>query len=249
MLWLKHIYAWLVYRIGDIHTTSRCPWVSWQVPHHLVDYDEILAALPLIRYGDIGLHRDRGYLSNAFIPGFMKHAWIHVWDGVDRPQIVEAISDGVIKRSAIAPMYSDYAIILSPHGITDAERGGACLKAERVVGTGYDPFFEFDIEEELQFYTGGDRDGAARDVEERNRNAYRYTFSCTEVVGYAWWHKREELRITRKKRLGKQVILADDFLNPSWHIKWASQSVTVDAARSLGLHEQGLAMLEDYLGR
>ncbi len=206
-----------------------------------------MQALPLIQYGDVGLHRDAGYLSNAFIPGFMKHGWIHIWDMPSRPRIVEAISDGVVESNAIKPMFSDYTIILSPKGVSDAERKGACLKAERVVGVGYDPFFNFDIEEELAFYTGSDLEGARQEKENWLKNAYTYTFSCTEVVSYAWWHKREELKIKRTRRFGRETITADDFMNDAWRIKWLSASVTPEAARKMGLHDEGGRMIERFI--
>ena len=246
MSWLKKFYAKLTYLVGDTHVTSRFPWVSWSHKRHLVDYDELLEALPLVQFGDVGLHRDAGYLSNAFIPGFMKHAWIHVQDDPQRPQVVEAVSEGVLLRNAIVPLFSDYSMILSPLNVSDAERKGACLKARRVVGVDYDPFFDFNIEDELKFYTGKDTAAAQADAKSRERNVYSYSFSCTEVVSYAWWHKREELRIFRKRHMGKDIILADDFINGDWKIKWLSQSVTVDAAHRLGLQEEGVEMIRAY---
>ena len=43
------------------------------------------------------------------------------------------------------------------------------------------------------------------------------------------------------------VILADDFINHDWEIVWLSNSITVDIAKKLGLHEEGLSMIENYL--
>src|SRR3990172_2102065 len=117
----------LVFLAGDIRSLSHWPFATWAKDEHLVRYEEILEALPLIRYGDVGLHRDRGYLSNLAIPGFMKHAWIHVQD--DQPkqtaeeklryflgghEIVEAVSEGVLCRSPLYAMRSDYVIIIGP---------------------------------------------------------------------------------------------------------------------------------------
>ena len=81
------------------------------------------------------------------------------------------------------------------------------------------------------------------------KNAYNYTFSCTEIVSYAWWHKREELKIKRTKRLWRDTILADDFLNDAWEIKWLSRSVTPESARKLGLHEEGIRMIEQFIAK
>ena len=71
-------------------------------------------------------------------------------------------------------------------------------------------------------------------------------FTCTELVAYAWWHLREQLGIQRTERYGKQVILADSFINKNWRIRWASESVTVDVAASMGLHEEGVEMVREW---
>jgi len=63
------------------------------------------------------------------------------------------------------------------------------------------------------------------------------------------WHKREELCLYRTERRGKNVIVADDFLNNDWYIKWLSKSVTLDAAEKYGLHEESLSMIEKHLAK
>ena len=232
---------------GDVHTLNAFPWFSWSSKEHRVKFDELLEALPLIRFGDIGLHRDIGYLSNLAIPGFMKHAWLFTEDG-RKPQIVEAISEGVVKRNALYPMFSDYTIVLSPKRVTGEDRKGACLKANRIVGVRYDHNFDFDIEDELHYYNGSDKDSAVCDLQDASRNLakFDYGFSCTEVVSFAWWHCREQLRIYRDRHLGNSVVLADGFLHDSWEIRWASESVTLDVAAKLGLHEEGIEMIRRF---
>jgi hypothetical protein len=250
MVVFDKVYRGLLNWGGDIKKINCFPYVTWATHSCLTDFDEILEALSLIKYGDIGLHRDVGYLSNSIIPGFMKHAWIHVQGGLEKPRIVEAVSEGVLLRNAIHPLLSDYSIILSPKGVSDEERKGACLKAESVVGAQYDVNFKFDIEEELKFYTGTHLASAATDlvVTESNLQKYMPTFSCTEVVGYSWWHKREELDIYRTDFKRKSIIKPDSYLNNEWEIKWASKSVTLDIAKKYNLYEEGLVMLEKYLG-
>ena len=245
----EELYRKLIFFFGDIRHLHAFPYVTWSIHKHNVDYDEALEALPLITYGDVGIHRDSGYLSNLAIPGFMKHAWIHVEDDVSKPQITEAISEGVILRNAIYPIFSDFTIILSPKSVSEKERKGACKKAKHVIGEKYDVNFKFDIEKELHYYTGRDTMKAKRDLIESQRYIREYdgAFSCTELVSYAWWHKREQLRLYRKKRRGKSVIIADDFLNNRWEIKWLSKSVTLAMAKKYGLHEEGLNMIEKYL--
>ena len=275
-IWRKGVFL-----AGDIRRLSHWPFLTWAKDEHKVSYEEALGALPLIRYGDVGLHRDRGYLSNLAIPGFMKHAWIHVLDAnVDRNlygpvdeyyQIVEAISEGVVCRSPLYAMRSDYVIVLEPKSIgryfvsstmpeiadrmsserADEFRKGACLKARRMVGMPYDHRFEFNIDEELKYYqTTGDRMSSfPRNYLQAAANQFRrydIAFTCTELVAYAWWHLREQLGIERRTKYGKRVILADDFINENWRIRWASESVTVDVAASMGLHEEGIEMVRGF---
>ena len=249
MSYFSNTWRSIVFWGGDVKKINAFPYVTWAEKKHLVNYDEILATLPLIKYGDVGLHRECDYLSNIVIPGFMKHAWIHVEDGIKKPTIVEAVSEGVISRSALYPMLSDYTIILTPKNATENDRKGACLKARQLCGHGYDVNFEFDIEKELQFYHCGFRKDAIADLKEEAKGLKKYvpTFSCTETVGYAWWHRRESLRLYRKEVKNKSVLLADMFLNGGWDIKWMSKSVTLDAAKSFGLHEEGLCMIEEFL--
>jgi hypothetical protein len=246
---LQAIWRKIVFFVGDVHHVPTFPWVSWGIKKHNMGYDEILEALPIIQYGDIGLHRDNGFLSNIAIPGFMKHGWIYVQDGLEKPSIVEAISQGVIERNSIYPTYSDYTIIVRPLHVSEEERKGACRKAEAIVGEQYDVNFAFDIEKELTYYQGLKVDDASQDLLEAQVGLREYSpaFSCTEVCSYAWWHKRELLRLYRSERRGKHCIIADDFLNGSWEIVWMSQSVTLDSAKKLGLHEEGLSMVAAYL--
>jgi hypothetical protein len=75
---------------------------------------------------------------------------------------------------------------------------------------------------------------------------YEPAFTCTEVAAYSWWHKREDLRLYRTKRLGKSVILADTFLNNGWEIVWMSKSVTPETAEKYGVTEEGWLMIEKY---
>jgi len=243
-------YRKAVFFVGDVRRLSHFPWFTWSVREHQVDFGEVLEALPVIQYGDVGLHRDSGYLSNLAIPGFMKHAWLHTDDGIENPLIVEAISDGVVYRNAIYPMYSDYTIILRPKGVGYKERRGACRKAKSIVGTRYDYKFEFNIEEELRHYQGTNPDSAMCDLYSASKymSDYDHAFSCTEVVGYSWWHMREQLRIYRERSRGKDVILADSFLNGGFDIVWASNSVTVDIAAEMNLHEEGIEMIRKFIG-
>jgi len=247
----QELWRRLIFFSGDVRALHAFPYVTWSVHHHQIDYDEVMDVLPLIQYGDVGVHRDWGYLSNVGIPGFMKHAWLHVQDGVTRAAIVEAISEGVVQRNAMYAMFSDYSMLLSPKDVSDEERKGACKKVQGIVGAHYDAAFKFNIEEELKFYAGKEQDDAVKQLDEGQQyiRKYDYSFSCTEAVSYAWWHKREDLRLYRQEVRGRSVILADHFINRGWDIKWMSKSVTTDIAKKYGLGEEGLSMMEEYRAR
>lgn len=231
--------AWrkIVYWVGDIRRISHFPFITWHVHEHLISYEETLQALEHIKPGDIGIHRDRGYLSNVAIPGFMKHGWIHL----SSDTIVEAVSEGVVKRSSIYPIHSDYTIILRPKKYTPDDVDKALNKANTIVGQQYDVDFCFDIEKEVQMFGG-------KEIEAARENIAKWDggFSCTEVVAFSYFHLREQLHLYRKERRGKMVITADDFLNNCFEIVWCSKSVTSEVAKSLGLHEEGVDMIKRY---
>lgn len=267
MSWIKRVMhgCWrsLVFWGGDIRRLHSFPWITWDVHQHRIEYEEVLAALPLIRAGDVGLHRDEGYLSNFAIPGFMKHAWIHVdspkfGTGINQEpvpdvtdmKIVEAVSEGVLRRSALFPIRSDFAIILRPKDVTADEVTEAVNKATGIIGCEYDVKFEFDIEEELKRFNESEQSHQSLRMSlvdfKKGLTHWDGGFCCTEVAAYSWWHKREQLRLFRKERRGKMVIAADDFINGGFEIVWASDSCTPEAAVKMGLGEEGVEMLKAY---
>lgn len=255
MTWISRLKKKVVFWAGDTHLLHKFPWLSWSIHRYNVDLGEISECMSEIRHGDIGLHRDWGYMSNLFIPGFMKHGWIHVEDNEKQnPMIVEAISEGVVCRSSYYPMYSDYTIILSPKNVTEAERRGACKKAKSIVGVEYDYDFKFNIEHELDHYSGENKVEAKEDLKIANKaltTGYDTKFSCTEVCAYSWWHMREQLGIKRKPYkplIGRTmpIITADDFIHESWEIKWMSSSITADSAKKLKLHDEGIEMIANF---
>lgn len=258
----------LVFFLGDVRRIQHFPWVTWDVSQHLMSFEESLEGIKTTRPGDVGLHFDVGYLSNLAIPGFFKHAWIHITDGEDiqKAIVVEAISEGVVKRHALYPMRSDYAIILRPpqDAVNQQDIDLAVKYANRLIGCKYDSSFKFDMEE--TFINLGNINGT-KTMNTTDRNAYVEqltaekrreireatmdeldltedeinnlveskdnldtsfgSFSCTEVVSFAWWHRRRELKIGRKKYAGRDIIAADDLLN-GFDIVWKSKHVTAD---------------------
>jgi len=270
---LHRIKEKVVFFLGDIRRLRTFPWVTWANEDKRISFEEAMEGVRIAQPGDIGIHLDEGFLSNFAIPGFFKHAWIHV-----APEtVVEAVSEGVIRRHALYPIHSDFTIILRPPAgtVTPKDVELAVKYAERIVGCEYDADFSFDIEEEYANleHLDGPKFGvrckvvtlgntttatASFNVDEGRRMAIRAAmmdnlrisreeitnlqdsaenlkqsfgaFSCTETVSFAWWHRRKELKIGRKKYAGKEIIAADDFLN-GFDIAWKSKSVTTDAVR------------------
>lgn len=237
----------LVFFFGKIRSLNHFPWVTWAEIDYSISYDEIMNITDKIQFGDVGLHRHDHYLQNIAISGFMIHAWIHTEDGFTG-KIVEAVSEGVLHRNYLYGMHSDFTVILRPKNVTENERKGACLKAKQIVGSKYDPDFKFDIEKEIEYWSGKDKEDAVAHLREGQEYMQHFepAFTCTEVAAYSWWHRREDLRLYRTERLGKTVILADTFLNNSWEIVWMSNSVTPEVAKDLGLGEEGVLMIKKY---
>jgi hypothetical protein len=248
---LEAIKRAIVFGVGDLRRTHGFPWFTTE-DYETKGIDRALTASDAADFGDIGLSRFEGHLSNLFIPGFMKHAFIFTEDKFykDYPSIVEATKKGVQKKLAAVPLMADYCVILSPKNVTEEDRKGACVKAESLIGEDYDSSFSFDIEKEMQFYDNrfGDAAHATTELKQGEQHFQQYdpAFSCTEVVAYSWWHKRAQLNLFRKEHMGKAAIVADDFFNNDWSIKYLHPSVTVEAAMKHGLHEQGVWMIEQY---
>jgi hypothetical protein len=195
---------------------------------------EVLRASGACRPGDIGIHRDAGYLSNLSIPGAFKHAWICV-DGDD---IVEAVSEGVIRRHNTYPLMTDYGMILRPIGVSGEDCYEAATRANNLVGCEYDANFKFDF--------AGDDEKYAANI---SSGKFHGAFSCTETVAFSWYHQRGKLGIFRSMHAGREAIIADDYLRMNFEIVWASPSVTVEWAEKAGLHEQGRVKIREYWER
>ncbi len=227
--------AKLFFWLGDVRRLHAFPWITW-APHHCtsIDMRDVLAASGMCRPGDIGIHRDSGYLSNVSIPGAFKHAWICV----DDEDIVEAISDGVVRRHNTYPLLSDYAMLLRPIGVSGAECFEAITRANHLVGCEYDANFLFD-------FAGDDANYAAN----ISSGKFHGAFSCTETVAFSWYHQKNKLGIFRTMHAGREAIIADDYLRMNFEIVWASPSVTVEWAERTGLHEEGRAKIREYWER
>jgi hypothetical protein len=236
-IWYK-MKAAIVFWLGDIRRLNKFPWATWASKYHRLTYKQMREAALICRPGDVGLHRDEGFLSNVAIPGAFKHAWIVV----ENEDCVEAVSEGVIKRDCMAPLITDYAIILRPIGTNKAEVNRAVRRANGIVGSSYDVNFNFNFEE---------TDSNLKEKERsftRNLDAGKFhaAFSCTETVGYSWYHCSDKLRLFRSHHAGREAIIADDFLKMNFGIVWVSPSVTMEWLKESGMHEEGRKKIEDF---
>lgn len=246
--------ARLFFWLGDIRRIGSFPWVTWSANCHEMTLRDTRDASATCRPGDIGLHKDNGFLSNVAIPGAFKHAWICV----DDHMCVEAVSEGVLKRDDMVPLVSDYAIILRPKGVSEWEVREAVGRANAIVGHEYDANFDFDLKETDEALFG--RRTIGRTVERAMNDAmnnrrlishltsgkYHFAFSCTEVASFCWYRSREKLGIFRSQHAGRQSIIADDFLRMAFDVVYASPSVTEEWAARNGLHEEGRFRISEY---
>lgn len=233
--------AKIVFWAGNVRLQDAIPYFSWSTHDpqmtHKLDLKEARTAK--CRAGDIGLHRDSGYLSNVAIPGTFKHAWIHVGDR----EIVEAVSQGVLKRDELYPLLTDYAVILRPNGLSWQEIDEATTRAKSIVGCKYDANFKFDFEEASAGLKDQESEKYCRNIK---CEKYHAAFSCTETVGYAFFPFKKKLNLFRSMHAGREAIIADDYLKMNFDIVWLSPSVTVKWAEENGLHEQGRQKIADY---
>lgn len=227
--------AKLFFWLGDIRRLNSFPWVTWATHDHKIDFKDARHGSQVSRAGDVGLHRDEGYLSNLGIPGAFKHAWITV----DNNDCVEAVSEGVVRRDELYPLISDYAILLRPIGINKEEINTAVSRANSLVGCEYDANFNFDFEK-------ADED-MPKFTKNLNSGDFHHAFSCTETAAFAWYHCKKKLGIFRSTYAGREAIAADDFLKMNYGIIWMSPSVTVEWAAKMGMHEEGRQKIKDFL--
>jgi len=230
---IKNIKRDLIFLAGDIRK-EKCPLgFAWGKYPHLIDYDEAMQSLAFSSIGFIGLHRNIGDLSNIAINGFMKHAWLYTGDG-----IVEAVSEGVLNRSSLHGIMSDYAVILKP-SVEYQVRKEAADRAFEMVGCPYDVTFSFDLEIEEELFK--DKTTAVS-----NMQNYGLGVSCSEMVALCYVGHRRELGMFRTDLGKRHVILPDAFMSTHFEVVWASKHTTPENADKLGLHEEGCTLLKEY---
>lgn len=226
---LYRLFRWIVFKVGD---TKWLGWryfpfiITWHVDTHKIEYNEIMFdAVPDLKPGDIVLHRDEGFLSNWFIGGSMIHAGIYVGD----MQLVEAVSDGVVKQNAIHILHSDMACILRPN-LPDSAKDEAVDWAERIIKFDYDVLFDFNGEE------------ARCLIEKHGTGAKKMgvKFCCTEVPYFCYLKYVDDLKIKRRRNInfltkalsliglhpGQVIVDADMYGAADCEMIWCSRYMT-----------------------
>jgi len=232
-IWRK-LWRNCIFFVGDIRREHCLGGLAWGRFHHYIDYAEAQYGNTFAKPGYIGLHRNRGDASNSAITGFMKHAWI--W--INTNEIVESVSEGVVKRHPFHALMSDYVVILKPIVSINA-RQTAVQRALLMEGAPYDDTFTFDLEKENEIFK--DKETALANMRE-----YGLGITCSEGCALAYVGYRHELGLYRTKLGKRQVILPDAFLSTHFEVVWASKETTPENAKLLGLQEEGKIMLQLY---
>jgi hypothetical protein len=260
----------LAFWAGDICVLRHFPWITWDKHGCRVSEEEWMDAMAELRSGDIVLTTHERYpLSNLAIPGCFKHAGLIVegpmlaggLPDIRSARVVEAVSEGVQDWSPMR-MRADRMIVLRPKDMTEDDVRRAKTRAVRIVGCNYDASFKFNMEQELAWLGCAPdavfkarelaREGVTTDaikefaIAVHNIEAAHFdmAFSCTEVVALAWWHKREELRLFRRRSRGRNVIVADQLVNNGSVVVWTN--VASAEGERFGLHEEGVELLKHY---
>lgn len=239
----------LVFLLGDLRWLglNKFPFcLGWYSYQDEIDLNEVIEeAIPLLEPGDIILHRDDGFVSNLFIGGAMIHAGLYIGDG----QVVEAISEGVVRRNCAHILYSDKACILRPK--IDQDKILLAIEwAKKIIGFGYDYLFYFNGEESRKLIL---KDG----INARNDGV---RFCCTEVPYFCYLDYLPELGIFRKTneniatkllslfgmRAGTAVIDADMYVSSNMELVWCSRSLTENWCQKMGCSEEFIYKIKTW---
>jgi hypothetical protein len=234
---LDDIKKKLIFLAGDIRREKCIGGFAWGKYEHFLDYDESMFSILYANEGYIGLHRNRGDLSNVGVPGFMKHAWIYTGGNY----IVEAVSEGVLKRNHLHASHgTDYLLILEPI-ISREVQQEAAKKALYLseLNLPYDDHFKFNLEINDSLF-------ADKDIAQENMKTFDIGMTCSEVSSVCYVGHRRELGIFRTKLGKREVVLPDAFISTHFKIRFASKYTTPEVAKSFDLGEEGCTMIEEY---
>lgn len=246
---IYRIFQWIVFKVGDLRWLGlkHFPFVmTWSVTEYKIDINEVMNdAFPLLEPGDIILHRSDGYVSNCLLGNGMIHAGLYMGDG----QVVEAVSDGVVRRHVGHILYSDRACILRPR-VSDSVKKVAIGWADRIVGFPYDCLFDFNEEKERKL------------VDQKGKGAIGdgVKFCCTEIPYFCYLDYADPLGIKRRKNVsfltwlvslfglnaGTYVVDADMYVRANFDVVWCSKEMTAEWCEKMKLGDEYCAKIFSY---
>lgn len=139
----------------------------------------------MIKPGDIILRRYEGYLSSYMIPGFWNHAGLYIGDDGENPEQVIHAISEGVIQEDILNFMRTDHMLVLR--LASDEKGTAAKNAVARAKSIVGKPYDFGF-----------------DFKDTNR------FSCTELVAYCYPGV-----VKGRKKLGKEVIVADDFYNCS----------------------------------
>jgi hypothetical protein len=260
----------MVFWVGDTRWISSFPYFSWDREEPYVDLNEVDYAKTFLQKGDIILHREKKCWSNAAITGTMIHAGIYVGD----MQVVEAISEGVVKRNAGHILHSDYAIILRPDFDNPVTQQTAINEAvdwaNRIIDFPYDYLFQFNSDKDQKRLK---ERGIIASIS-LSYKIFRITralfniksdkdaikFCCTEIPHFCYYQFLDQLNIHRRKNVtlltrllsffrinvGTMVVDADMYVKGNFKIIWCSKKFTPEWAESMKCEKKYVDKIKKY---
>jgi len=267
---LHNIFRTIVFWVGDTRWTSSFPYFSWEREEPYIDLNEVDHAKTFLQKGDIILHREKKCWSNAAITGTMIHAGIYVGD----MQVIEAISQGVVKRNAGHILHSDYAIIIRPDFDDPTTQQAAINEAidwaNRIVGFPYDYLFQFNSEQDQKRLKERGIIATAsllfrifraiRALFNMKSDKDAMKFCCTEIPHFCYYKFLDKLNVHRRKNVtlftrllsffridvGRMVVDADMYVKGNFTIIWCSKKFIPEWAEKMGCGTKYVEKLKRY---
>lgn len=272
-------FYWLFTNFKEFKNTFPLIF-GWKEKDRKISYNEICKdAIPKLKVGDVILHRDDCIASNLMFGLFSDTAMVHAGiavagDDGKVDQVVEAISEGVVKRHVTSILHSDRACILRPK-FKNKESKKVALAfvqdvAPKLVGFKYDPLFNFSTKKEWdEIKSAIARDNKAtslflsshflKDLKKEGR----LRFCCTEICRslYLDWQDELDLYMVNTKtkftrllhflglHVGETKFDADMYILANFEIIWCSKEFTVEWAKKQGMNDKYISKLEAYWGK
>ncbi len=182
---LYNIQKYVFRFIGDIKWAGiKHPfWFTINATGYNLKGEHYRKVSKIIQPGDIVIRRFEGYIDKWFIPGFWNHAGIYIGDDGDKPEQVIHAVSEGVIQEDLLNFMRTDHMLILRH--PPGEKGSKINKAIKSAKSIVGKPYDFGF-----------------DFKDTNR------FSCTELVAHCYPNV-----VKGKKKLGKLVIVADDFNN------------------------------------